>query len=83
MRDKMVLMKKLHRIIDERGEKLLPLPSGWHKYGYYNRIWNHFNCDGLDADARPLLTSQDWDFYKKTSWTSTLQGSNLQGLVHR
>ena len=58
------LMKKLHRIIDERGEKLLPKPSGWHKYGY-NRIRNHFNCDGLDADARPLPTSQDWDFYKK------------------
>ena len=60
----MVLMKKLHRIIDERGEKLLPLPSGWHKYGF-NRIRNHFNCDGLDADVRPLPTSQDWDFYKK------------------
>lgn len=58
------LMKKLHRIIDERGEKLLLKPSGWHKYGY-NRIRNHFNCDGLDADARPLPTSQDWDFYKK------------------
>ncbi len=28
------LMKKLHHILDKRGERLLPKSSGWHKYGY-------------------------------------------------
>ena len=58
------LMKQLHRIIDERGEKLPPKPSGWHKYGY-NRIQNHFNCDGLDADASSLLRHA----WRERSWS--------------
>jgi hypothetical protein len=47
----------------ENGTKLLPKPIGWERYGYY-RIRNHFNCDGLDIDARPLPTMRDWNIYR-------------------
>lgn len=49
----------------DRGKwpKLIPKPSGWERYGYY-RIRNHFNCDGLDVDAKPLPTMREWNIYQ-------------------
>ncbi len=55
--------EKWLRILVEKGTTTLPKPSGWEKYGYY-RIRNHFNCDGLDVDAKPLPTMRDWNIYQ-------------------
>ena len=41
----------------------IPKPNKW-EMGGYHQLRHHFNCRGLDADTKPLPTSQDWDIYK-------------------
>ena len=51
------------RILDKDGTNTLPKPNEWEKFGFY-QLRHHFNCEGLDADTKPLPTSQDWAIYK-------------------
>ncbi len=50
------------RILDKDGTNTLPKPNEWEKFGFY-QLRHHFNCEGLDADTKPLLTLQDWAIY--------------------
>ena len=72
--------EKWLRILVENGTKLLPKPIGWERYGYY-RIRYHFNCDGLDIDARPLPTMRDWNIYRSLFGTIVDEQSTFDDSV--
>ena len=59
-----VTWKQWLRVLDQKGETVLPKPNGWEKFGFSD-IREHFACKEYSHTLeKPLLTLEDWEYLR-------------------
>lgn len=59
-----ITRKQWLRVLDQKGETVLPKPNGWEKFGFSD-IREHFACEEYSHNLeKPLLTLEDWEYLR-------------------